>query len=168
MSQVWGCICEQDHTGSLGIQCVCTQGDKQKNQLFINTIRATLEGFPGSSAGRESPCSAGDPSSIPGLRNSPWRRHRLPTLVFLGFPGSLDGKESAYNAKDLGSIPGLGRPSEGGHGNPTPGFLPGESLWTEELGGLQSIGSQRDTTERLSTVSTQKRRKCCLFPGWLS
>ena len=28
-------------------------------------------GFPGSSAGKESACNAGDPSSIPGLRNSP-------------------------------------------------------------------------------------------------
>jgi len=26
---------------------------------------------------------------------------------------------------------------------PTPVFLPGESLWTEEPGGLQSMGSQR-------------------------
>ena len=25
----------------------------------------------------------------------------------------------------------------------TPGFLPGESPWTEELGGLQSMESQR-------------------------
>ena len=25
---------------------------------------------------------------------------------------------------------------------PTPVFLPGESPWTEELGGLQSMGSQ--------------------------
>ena len=118
MSQVWGCICEQDHTGSLGIQCVCTQGDKQKNQLFINTIRATLEGFPGSSAGRESPCSAGDPSSIPGLRNSPWRRHRLPTLVFLGFPGSSDSKEFTCNVGDLSSLSGLGKSPGGGHDNP--------------------------------------------------
>ena len=27
--------------------------------------------------------------------------------------------------------------------NPTPAFLPGESPWTEELGGLQTLGSQR-------------------------
>ena len=29
------------------------------------------EGFPGSSAGKESACVAGDPGSIPGLRRSP-------------------------------------------------------------------------------------------------
>ena len=37
---------------------------------------------------------------------------------------------------------------------PTPVFLPGESLWTEEPGGLQSMGSQSDgryTTTKHST-----------------
>ena len=32
----------------------------------------------------------------------PWRRDRLPTLVFLGFPCGSAGKESACNAGDLG------------------------------------------------------------------
>jgi len=30
-----------------------------------------ISGFPGSSAGKESACNPGDPSSIPGLRRSP-------------------------------------------------------------------------------------------------
>ena len=68
------------------------------------------KGFPGSSAGKESTCNAGDPGSIPG------RRHRLPTPVFTGFPGSSQGKGSARNAGDLGSIPGLRRSPGGGHG----------------------------------------------------
>ena len=35
---------------------------------------------------------------------------------------------------------------------PTPVFLPGESPWTEEPGGLQSVGrKESDTTERLSS-----------------
>ena len=42
---------------------------------------------------------------------------------------------NAGDIKDLGSIPGLGRCPGGGHGNPLP--------WTEEPGGLQSMGSQR-------------------------
>ena len=33
--------------------------------------RAFRQGFPGSSAGKESACSAGEPSSIPGLGRSP-------------------------------------------------------------------------------------------------
>ena len=44
----------------------------------------------------------------------PWRRHRLPTPVFLGFLCGSAGKESVCNVEDLGLIPGLGRgPGEG-------------------------------------------------------
>ena len=50
------------------------------------------------------------------------------------------GKEFACNAGDVGSIPGSGRFPGGGHGNPTPVFLPGEP-WTGESGVLQSIGA---------------------------
>ena len=43
-----------------------------------------------------------------------WRRHRLPTSVFLDFPGGSEGKESVCNAEDLDLIIGLGRyPGEG-------------------------------------------------------
>ena len=75
-------------------------------------------GFPGSSAGKEFICNAGDPW----VRKIPWGSNRLPTPVFLGFPGGLDGKESACNAGDLGSIPGLGRSAGGGAWQPTPVF----------------------------------------------
>ena len=66
----------------------------------------------------------------------PWRRDRLPTLVFLGFPCGSVGKESAGNAGDLGWKDPLEE------GMATPVFLPGECPWTEEPGGLQSMGSQ--------------------------
>ena len=59
-----------------------------------------------------------------------------------GFPGGSDGKESAYSAGDLGLIPGLGMTWRRVW-QPTPVFLLGESPWTEEPGGLQSMGSQR-------------------------
>ena len=45
--------------------------------------------FPGSLAGKESACSEGDPSSIPGLRRSPGGEKRLPTPVF--WPGEFNG-----------------------------------------------------------------------------
>ena len=45
--------------------------------------------FPGSLAGKESACSEGDPSSIPGLRRSPGEEKRLPTPVF--WPGEFNG-----------------------------------------------------------------------------
>ena len=62
--------------------------------------------------------------------------------IIWGFPGSPDGKESACNAGDPGSIPGSGRcPGEAMDTHcSTPAW---RSPWTEELGGPQSLGSQR-------------------------
>ena len=76
-------------------------------------------GFPGSSAGKESTCNSGDPSSIPQSGRSPREEIGLPTPVFLAFPGGSGSKESTCNAGDLGSVPGLGRSPEGRHGNPS-------------------------------------------------
>ena len=42
-----------------------------------------LVGFPGALDSKESACNAGDPSSIPALGRSPWRREWLPTSAFL-------------------------------------------------------------------------------------
>ena len=61
----------------------------------------TSEGFPGSSAGKESACSAGDPGSVPESGRSPGEKDRLPTPAFMGFPGGSGGKESACNVGDL-------------------------------------------------------------------
>ena len=57
--------------------------------------------------------------------------------------GGSDCKESVCIVGDLGLIPGLGRSPQGGHGQPIPVFLPGESPWTEEPGRLQSMRLQR-------------------------
>ena len=51
-------------------------------------------------------------------QEDPWRRDRLPSLVFLGSPGGSDGEESICNAGDAGSIPGLGGAPGEGHGDP--------------------------------------------------
>ena len=63
-----------------------------------------------------------------------------------GLPWWLSGKESTCNAgdtRDTASIPELGRPPGGGHGSPL-SILAWRIPWTEEPGGLQSMGSQRD------------------------
>ena len=85
---------------------------------MIGVLTVGYLGFPGSSAGEESTCKTGDPSSIPGLGRSSWRRDRPPTPVHLGFPGVSDGKESACSAGDLSSVSGSGTSPGGGHGNP--------------------------------------------------
>ena len=58
------------------------------------------------------------------------------------FPGGSDNKESAGNAGNQGWIPGSGGSPGAGDGYQLQySFL--ENPWTEELGGLQSMGSQR-------------------------
>ena len=81
--------------------------------------------------------------------------------VLGGFRGGSDSKESACNTGDLGLITGLGRPLEEGMGTHSV-FLPGESPWTEEPGGLQSMGSQRVGHDRATKHGTAgKSEKCC-------
>ena len=46
-------------------------------------------GFPGSSAGKESACNSGDPSSIPGLGRSPGEGKGYP-LQYSGLENSMD------------------------------------------------------------------------------
>ena len=53
-----------------------------------------------------------------------------------GFSGGVSDTESVCHAgdtRDTSLIPGLGRSSEGGHGNLTPVFLPGESHQLKSL-----------------------------------
>ena len=64
------------------------------------------------------------------------------TLVFLGFPGGSDGKESTCSAGDLGLILGWEDPLEKGMATHS-SILAWRIPWTEDAGGLQSMGSQR-------------------------
>ena len=60
----------------------------------------------------------------------------------LGFPGGSDSKQSACKAGDLGSV--LGWEDTLGEGVAIhSSIIAWEVSWTEEPGGLQSIGSQR-------------------------
>ena len=102
------------------------------------------KGFSCSSAGKESTCNAGDPGLIPGLGKIPWRRDQLPTPISLGFPGGSDCKESACNAGDLGLIPSWEDPLEKEMATHST-VLAWRTSWTEEPGGLQSMGSQSQT-----------------------
>ena len=64
-------------------------------------------------------------------------------ILPIDFPGSSHGKKFACNAGDLSSIPGLGRSLERGMATHF-SILAWEIPWTEEPGGIQSMGSQRD------------------------
>ena len=68
----------------------------------------------------------------------------LKIIIFCDFlyPGGSDGKQSVCNVGDLCSIPGLGRSSEKGTTTHS-SILAWRIPWTEESGGLQSMGSQK-------------------------
>ena len=70
------------------------------------------------------------------------RRDRLPTPVSLGFPGGSNSEESAWNAEALGSNPRMGESLEEGMATHS-SILAWRIPWTEEPGGLQSIGLKR-------------------------
>ena len=95
-------------------------------------------GFLSSSASRESACIARDPKSIPRSEISPRKG--------IGYP--LQYPWASLEAQKMGKIPWRRA------WQPTPVFLPGESPWTEEPGGLQTMGSQRVGHDWLTKHST--------------
>ena len=66
----------------------------------------------------------------------------MPIYIVRGFASGSDGKESACYAGNLDSTFGLGKSLEKGMATHT-SILAWRIPWTEEPGGLQSIGSQR-------------------------
>ena len=101
-----------------------------------------ISGFAGSSAIKESACNVGDPGLIPGLERYLGEG--------IGYP--LQYSWASLVAQTVNNLPavwatwarsmGWEDPLEEGMER-TPVFLPGESLWTEEPGGLQLMGLQR-------------------------
>ena len=68
----------------------CWRRDRLPTPVFL--------GFPGGSAGKESPYNLGDLGSIPGLERIPRRRESLPTPVF--WPGECHGLCSPWGHKE--------------------------------------------------------------------
>ena len=105
-----------------------------------------LQGFPSSSAGKESSCNAGDPSLIPESEKSPGEG--------IGYP--LQYSWASLVAQTVKNLPlmqetWIGKIPWRRAWQPTPVFLPGESPWTGEPGRLQSMELQRVRHDWLST-----------------
>ena len=99
-------------------------------------------GFPGSSAGKESACNAGDPSSTPGSGRSPGAGIDYP----LQYSGASLVAQLVKNPPAMWEtwVLSLGWEDILEEGwQPIPVFLPGEAPWTEEPSRLQSMRSQR-------------------------
>ena len=62
----------------------------------------------------------------------------------IGLPWDLRGKESSCNAEDIGSIPGWEDPLEKEVATQS-SILAWKTQWTEEPGGLQSMGHEELT-----------------------
>ena len=65
---------------------------------------------------------------------------------------------NAGDVRDASSIPGSGSSPGGGNGTPLP-VLDWETPWTEEPGGLQSMGSQRVRYDRSDLAHTRTHVK---------
>ena len=107
-------------------------------------------GFPGSSAGKESACNAGDPGLIPGLGRSSGEG----VIYSLQYFGASLVAQMVKNLLQYGS-PGLERSPEGGHDNPLQYFcmknphgqrsLMSYSPWShKELGMTEQLSTHRD------------------------
>ena len=100
------------------------------------------QGFPGSSVGKESACKAGDPGSIPGSGRCPGEG--------IGHPLQCSWASLvAQLVKNLPAVRETWIQSLGWEGSLKKGkathitILSWRIPWTEEPGGLQSMGSQR-------------------------
>ena len=108
-------------------------------------LRLNPPGFPGGSAGKESACNAGDLGLIPGLGRSPEEGK--------GYPLQYSGLENSMDCVDHGVPKSRTRLSDfhfhfqkemATHSSILAWRIP----WTEEPGGLQSMGhKESDMTE---------------------
>ena len=112
-------------------------------------------GFPGSSAGKESTCNAGDPSSIPGLERLPGEGIGYP-LQYSWASVMAQSVKNPFTMQEtwVGKIRWRAW-------QPTPVFLTGESHRQRTLAGYGPRGHKElDMTERLSKQEKQTERDC--------
>ena len=108
--------------------CILGRGNKRRywtclsGHAMLVCPTADERGFPGSSAGKESACNAGNPCSIPGSGRSPGEGIGYPlqyswaSLMAQMVKNLPAMRETWVLSPSL--IPGLGRSPGGGHGNP--------------------------------------------------
>ena len=120
-------------------------------------------GFPGSSADKESPCNAGDPSSIPGLGRPPEEG--------IGYP--LQYSWASLVAQLVKNLPAMLETRVRSLGWEDPlekGKATHSSIWPGEFDGLYSPWGckQSDTTEQLSLTGRMEEtltRHCSFHQG---
>ena len=97
---------------------------------------------PGGSDGKASACNVGDPGSISGSGRSPGEGICYPLQYSWASLVAQTVKNPTAMRENWVQSLGWEDPLEEGMAT-TPVFLPGESPWTKEPGGLQSTGVHR-------------------------
>ena len=120
-------------------------------QIILYIFLSCLQGFPGSSAGKESTCRAGDAGSVP-VSADPLKKGQAT------YP--LQYSWAFLVVQQLKNLPAMletwvGKIPWRRAGLPTPVFLSGESQWTEEPEGLQPMGSQRGHHKEAHSTESQ-------------
>ena len=108
-------------------------------QIFLDIF---LQGFPGSSTGKESMCNAGDPSLIPGFGRSPGEGIGYPLQYSWASLVSQTVKNPPAMQETWVRSTGWEDPLEEGMATHS-SILAWRIPWAEKPGGLQCIGSQR-------------------------
>ena len=113
-----------------------------ERQIILYIFLSCLQGFPGSSAGKESTCRAGDPGLVPGSEDPLKTGQATYPLQYswASLVVQLLKNLPAMQETWVGTIPWKRA------GLPTPVFLSGESPWTEEPGRLQPMGPKEAAT----------------------
>ena len=137
---------------------------KYLNEWVNEDLELEILSFPVSSAGKESACNAGNPSSIPGSGRSPGEG-----IGFTFHFHALEKEMATYSSVLAWRVPGTGEPgglpSMGSHrvkhdwsdlAAPTPIFLPGENPHGQRsLAGYSPWGCKElDTTEATKHTRT--------------
>ena len=108
------------------------------SSFFVLQHLGFLEGFSGSSAGKESTCNAGDPGLIPGSGSSPGEGIVYPLWYSWASLVAQEVKNPPAMQESWVSIPHLGRSPGAEHGGPLQ-----YSCLESPPGRLQSMGLQR-------------------------
>ena len=109
---------------------------------------------PGSSAGKRICLQCRRPQFDSWVGKFPWRRDRATHSSILGLSWWLRWLRNLLKCGSPGFNPWVGKIPWRRAWQPTPIFLPGESPWTEEPGGLQSMGSPRVGHDRMTKPCT--------------
>jgi len=139
-------------------------GCKEPDSTQRLTISLTLV-FPGSSAGKGSACNVGDPSLIPWSGRSPGEELGYPLQYSWTSPVAQVVKNPPAMRETWVQSLGWEDPLEEGMTTHS-SILAWRIQWSEEPGGLQSIGLQRAGRDWVTKHSAQYTRHCAACCIW--